>query len=165
MTLERMGHSMGTWQRPKVDISQVVAMLCFCALSLTLTVAVEALEFEQSLQIRSDSARDTTNGTQTSSTSPTPKRSPAYRKFGWVVLKGERKVLWMNDEPGTLMSTAMLPPGVAPLRHPFLTAQSLDPLEESRLRETLNRCPSFAAFVKALKNAGYTVVTGDATGR
>jgi hypothetical protein len=71
----------------------------------------------------------------------------------------------MNDEPGTLMSTAMLPPGVEPVRHPFLTAQSRDPFEESKLAEILNGCGSFAVFVKALEIAGYTVVPGDATDR
>jgi hypothetical protein len=157
-------HSMNTWQHTKVDISQAVVMLFFCAFSQTLTNAAVAEESEPSQQNRSDSAVVEVNGAQ-SSTSPAPERSPAYREYGWVVRKGERKVLWMNDEPGTLISTAMLPPGVAPVRHPFLTAQSWDPFEESKLREILYGCDSFAVFVKALKSAGYTVVPGDATGR
>ena len=99
------------------------------------------------------------------STLPAPKRGAAYRNDGWVVLKGERQVLWMNDEPGILMSTAILPPGVRPTRHPFLTAQSHDPFEENKLREILDRCHTFAEFVKALKKAGYTVVPRDNANR
>ena len=71
----------------------------------------------------------------------------------------------MNDEPGVLMSTAILPPGVRPTRHPFLTAQSRDPFEENKLREILDRCHTFAEFVKALKKAGYTVVPRDNANR
>ncbi len=99
------------------------------------------------------------------STLPAPKRGAAYRNDGWVVLKGERQVLWMNDEPGVLMSTAILPPGARPTRHPFLTAQSHDPFEENKLREILDRCHTFAEFVKALKKAGYTVVPRDNANR
>jgi len=99
------------------------------------------------------------------STLPAPKRGAAYRNDGWVVLKGERQVLWMNDEPGILVSTAILPPGVRPTRHPFLTAQSHDPFEENKLREILDRCHTFAEFVKALKKAGYTIVPRDNASR
>ena len=155
---------MNAWHHTKVGISQAVVMLWFCTFLQTLTFAAVAAGSEPSQQTRSDSAGGKANGAPTS-TSPTLKRSPAYRKYGWVVRKGERKVLWMNDEPGTLMSPAMLPPGVEPVTHPFLTAQSLEPFEESKLRKILHRCHSFAVFVKALKSAGYTVVPGDATDR
>ena len=137
---------MNTWQHTKADFSQILVMLFFCAFSQTLTNSAMAVESEPSQQTRSYSAGDKANGAKTS-TSPAAERSPAYREYGWVVRKGERKVLWMNDEPGTLMSTAMLPPGVEPVRCPFLTAQSRDPFEESKLAEILNGCDSFAVFV------------------
>lgn len=71
----------------------------------------------------------------------------------------------MNDEAGTLMSIATLPPGVEPTRHLFLTARSIDAFEEDTLGKILNRCHTFAEFVNALESAGYTVVPGDETNR
>ena len=71
----------------------------------------------------------------------------------------------MNDEPGTVMSIATLPPGVEPTRHPFLTARSIDAFEEDTLSNILNRCHTFAGFVTALESAGYTVVSADETNR
>lgn len=94
-----------------------------------------------------------------------PKHGPLYRKDGWDVLKGGRKVLWINDLPGTLTSAALLPAGATPARHPFLTGYSRDALEEDRLRGLLDRCRSFSGFVKALRKAGYTVVESDGSSR
>lgn len=86
-------------------------------------------------------------------------QSPAVRTF--YVLRGDRQVLKIKDEPGPLISGALLPPGQKPAQHPFLTAFTLDPMEEDSLRQVLEKSKSFVDFVSNLKAAGYTVVPAD----
>ena len=81
----------------------------------------------------------------------------ANKGFDVLDSKGE-KVLWIKDEPGPLLSTALPPPGYTPPRHPFLTGHAFAPSEESRLRDILDRSASFHEFVDNLKKAGYRVL-------
>lgn len=73
----------------------------------------------------------------------------------WNVYKNGRKVLTVKNEPGPITSTAALPPGKAPRRHPFLSAQALDPAEENDLGMILEESKSFEDFMARLKAAGY----------
>ena len=42
----------------------------------------------------------------------------------WQLFDGETLVLDVSDAPGPILSTAMLPPGMAPVSHPFLSVRS-----------------------------------------
>lgn len=81
-----------------------------------------------------------------------PSDAPTY-----FVYKADRKVLVVQDRPGYLKSTAYLPGGRTPPRHPFVSARSLDPLEEDALREILLKSADFSEFVVLLTENGYKV--------
>jgi hypothetical protein len=66
-------------------------------------------------------------------------------------------VLDIVDEPGPLTSTALLPPGTAPPRHPFLTAAARDADHEHELRELLLDSTSTEDFAQRLRRAGFSV--------
>lgn len=88
-------------------------------------------------------------------TVPAP-RQPSHTS--WYVIKNEHKVLWIKNEPGCLISTAILPYGEEPKRHPFLTSMSFDAFEEDNLRQLLEKSGNFDDFVALLKKNGYEVV-------
>lgn len=75
----------------------------------------------------------------------------------WYVYKNDHKVLWIQNKPGTLVSTALLSPASTPKPHPFLTAQALDPLEENNLLNILSQSKNFEEFVSKLKQNGYSL--------
>ncbi len=75
----------------------------------------------------------------------------------WSAYRGDRQVLRFNDGSGPLRSTALLPFGVAPPTHTFLTASALAAEEEDGLRTVLDASRSFPDFVERLKKAGYAV--------
>jgi len=71
------------------------------------------------------------------------------------VYRGDRKVLWLQNQPGSLISTALLPAGTEPTRHPFINARALDPFEENNLQKLLVQSKSFEEFLSFLRNDGY----------
>lgn len=73
------------------------------------------------------------------------------------VFKGETAVLSFRDEPGPLVSTAMLPPGARPTMHPFLSATALRAEEEDALGTILGQSRDAADFADRLRAAGYEV--------
>lgn len=75
----------------------------------------------------------------------------------WEVYRGERKVLWLQNQPGFLISTALLPPGIEPIKHPFANAKALDPTEEDNLQKLLSQSKSFEEYLFLLKENGYTL--------
>lgn len=75
----------------------------------------------------------------------------------WSVHKDGRKVLTLNNRPGTLTSQVYLPPGVEPEKHPFLSAHALAPMEEENLSDILDKSDSLEEFLSLLREAGYTV--------
>ena len=78
----------------------------------------------------------------------------------WSAYRGDVEVLRFKEGSGPLRSTAMLPVGVEPPTHPFLTASALQPSEEGGLRDILVASKSFPDFVERLKKAGYDVRPG-----
>lgn len=82
--------------------------------------------------------------------------APAPERM-WYVYKGEREVLFITDQPGTLTSTAHPPPGYEPVRHPFLSASALAPEEEGNLRNILDQAKSLEEFLGLLEKNGYRV--------
>lgn len=78
---------------------------------------------------------------------------PAVRSFR--VYDGETAILDVTDQPGPILSTAMLPPGVTPATHPFLSGTALDAGHEDKLRTLLVAAHSFDEFVTSLEGAGY----------
>lgn len=83
------------------------------------------------------------------------KEPPAPRRY--QVLKNGQLVLEVVDVPGPLVSTAILPPGMQPVQHPFLTATARAAFEESALREILDRSTTFDDFLRRLTEGGYVV--------
>lgn len=75
----------------------------------------------------------------------------------YEVFKGDRPVLTVSNEPGLLLSTALLPPGREPASHPFLSGSAQAPEEEPRLREILGHAENFPDFMARLRAAGYTL--------
>ncbi|MBI4062020.1 MAG: hypothetical protein HY403_11400 [Elusimicrobia bacterium] len=73
----------------------------------------------------------------------------------WDVFKGDKKVLVIKNQPGPILSTAILPPGAEPVRHRFITATAEDPFEEHVLGELLGQSRDFAQFVSLLERKGY----------
>jgi len=73
----------------------------------------------------------------------------------WEIYKGDRKVLWIQNEPGFLVSTAILPPGAELVKHPFINAKALDPLEEDNLQKLLSQSQSFEEFLFLLSGNDY----------
>ena len=78
----------------------------------------------------------------------------------WSAYRGDLEVLRFKEGSGPLRSTAMLPIGVEPPTHPFLTARALVPQEEGALRDVLVAATSFPDFMERLKKAGYDVRPG-----
>ena len=83
---------------------------------------------------------------------PTTPPQPTYSAY----LKGH-EALRFKEGPGPLRSTAMLPVGVEPPTHPFLTATAFEPEDEDALRVILEASKSFPDFVARLKKANYDV--------
>ena len=75
----------------------------------------------------------------------------------WKVYKGEETVLEVRNEPGYLVSTALLPPGHKPVKHPFLSARALNSFEEDKLRRILEQARTFEQFLGLLRANGYRV--------
>lgn len=75
----------------------------------------------------------------------------------YQVFDGDLLVLEVTDRPGPLLSTAPLPPGVAPVQHPFLSAQALEAGHEHQLAEALQGATDTASFLQALRDQGLTV--------
>lgn len=98
---------------------------------------------------------------------PTPHTSGASATQGsakgrslahaWNVYDGETLILEVHDTPGPLVSTAMLPPGVAPNQHPFLSASARSSIHEHKLRELLEESRDLPDFLRRLEGAGYAV--------
>jgi hypothetical protein len=80
------------------------------------------------------------------------------------VLKDGQKVLWMEDSPGHVISTAILPPGAKPATHPFINAHALVAAEEDQLGKILGQARDFQEYVRLLRQAGYEVTPAMATG-
>lgn len=88
-------------------------------------------------------------------------------QYGWFVVKGSRNVMWIDNAPGPLQSTAeRLPPAprsgepfVAPqiARNPFVTAKAYDSNEEGRIGEILRASQDFNDFIARLEAGGYTL--------
>jgi hypothetical protein len=75
----------------------------------------------------------------------------------WEVLDGDTVVLEVSDRPGILRSTAMLPPGMAPAQHSFLSATARSAVHEDRLRKILLASSDVEGFLAALRADGLTV--------
>lgn len=73
----------------------------------------------------------------------------------WEIYKDARKVLWIQNEPGFLIGTAILPARTEPTKHPFLNAKALDPFEENNLQNILSQSKSFEEFLSLLRDNGY----------
>lgn len=82
-------------------------------------------------------------------------RKPIGPGSAWDVFKSSKKVLWIKNQPGPILSTALLPSGAEPVRHRFITATAQDPNEEHVLVELLGQSRDFAQFVFLLKQKGY----------
>jgi len=93
----------------------------------------------------------------------------AVRHF--AIYAGDRLVLVVRDNPGTLRSTAGPAPGdpgppgrpgtngPPPGTHPFIDAQAHDPAAESRLRELLDASSSFDDYLARLLDAGFDIAS------
>ena len=81
----------------------------------------------------------------------------AQTSHSYNVLKAGRLVLTVSDVPGPIVSTAVLPPGASPAKHPFLSATAHAPEEEDTLRKTLDQSKDFDDFLRRLREDGYTV--------
>jgi hypothetical protein len=88
--------------------------------------------------------------------SPAPATVPT-----WSVYDGDTLILTIRGEPGPITSTAMLPPGVRPVTHPFLSAAAREAGHESQLRGILDASSSLDDFLARLRAAGFRV---EATG-
>ena len=86
-----------------------------------------------------------------------PWGTTADEPASYLVFRGDRPVLEVTDRPGPLVSTALLPAGASPARHPFLSASALAPSEEHELGTILDGSTSTADFLKNLERAGYRV--------
>ena len=75
----------------------------------------------------------------------------------WKVYDRDELILDVSDKPGPIMSTAALPPGVSPKKHPFLSATAHSASHESKLRDLLEASKSVPDFLKHLADAGYSV--------
>lgn len=75
----------------------------------------------------------------------------------WEVFDGATLILEVSDVPGPILSTAMPPPGVKPVTHPFLSAAARSAIHEHRLREVLLASKDVEDFLERLRAAGFTV--------
>lgn len=78
----------------------------------------------------------------------------------WSIYDGEMLILSVRDEPGAITSTAPLPRGMQPVRHPFLSAAAREAGHESQLKQILDASTDTADFLARLKAAGLRVVPG-----
>jgi hypothetical protein len=81
----------------------------------------------------------------------------AQTSHRYNVLKAGHLVLTVSDVPGPIVSTAALPPGVLPAKHPFLSATAHAPEEEDALHKVLDQSKDFDDFLRRLRDSGYTV--------
>ena len=82
----------------------------------------------------------------------------------YEVRKGERLVLTFTDRPGPVTSTALLPPGAAPVEQSFITADARAPEEEDKLRRILDGSKNVQDFIARLRQAGYVVTSAGSGG-
>jgi hypothetical protein len=66
----------------------------------------------------------------------------------WEILDGDEVVL---------RSTATLPPGAAPVTHPFLSGRARSAAHEDRLRRALEAAVTIDGFLDALRADGFVV--------
>ena len=104
----------------------------------------------------SGGSRTTTTPSNTAVSSEKSTPAPAVRQ--WRVFAGDVEILEVRDEPGSLRSTAPLPPGATPPAHPFLSATALDASHEDQLRALLDGAKTTDDFIAALERAGFRVV-------
>ncbi|MEK7131360.1 MAG: hypothetical protein AAB797_01310 [Patescibacteria group bacterium] len=81
----------------------------------------------------------------------------------WEVYKDGRKVLWLQNEPGFLISAAILPAGTEPAKHQFVNAKALDPLEENNLQKLLAQSQGFEEYLYLLDKSGYILKMAGST--
>ena len=75
----------------------------------------------------------------------------------WNVYKNDIKVLIIRDQPGPLISSASMPPGFTPPKHPFLSGRALELVEEGTLQAILDKAKNFDDFISLLRKNGYRV--------
>ena len=92
-------------------------------------------------------------------TQPVDRSDAVLSAHAWKVYDDDTLILDVSDTPGPILSTASLPPGVAPAQHPFLSASARSAKHEHKLREILNASTSVADFLSKLRGAGYRVST------
>lgn len=73
------------------------------------------------------------------------------------VYKKDKLVAKIKAQSGYLTSTALLPPGTPPQKHPFITASVLVPEEENNLSQLLKGAKDFNEYLSLLKEDGYVV--------
>jgi hypothetical protein len=78
-------------------------------------------------------------------------------EHSWKVFDGSTLILDVSDVPGPILSTAAPPPGLVPVKHPFLSASARSAPHEHRLRELLNASRSVEDFLAGLRAAGFEV--------
>lgn len=79
------------------------------------------------------------------------------------VYKNNKKVLFIKNEPGIVTSDAPPPPtATPPMKHPFLSGESLDNNEAENISKLLEQAKSFNEFVELLKKNGYRLEPGSA---
>lgn len=76
----------------------------------------------------------------------------------WEVYDATTLVLEVSDVPGPILSTAALPPGATPARHPFLSATARSARHEDALRKHLVAARSLPELLDSLRGSGYRVV-------
>jgi hypothetical protein len=75
----------------------------------------------------------------------------------WHVYDGATLILDVADQPGPILSTASLPPGVPPRQHPFLSASARSAVHENRLHSLLEAAKDLPGFLASLIAAGFRV--------
>jgi hypothetical protein len=86
---------------------------------------------------------------------PAPKK--AAMPHHWNVYDKDTLILDVSDQPGPIVSTAMLPPGEAPATNPYLSATSHDAFHENQLHGILQASHDLQSFLDGLRAAGFTV--------
>lgn len=79
----------------------------------------------------------------------------------WSIYDGADLILTLTDEPGPITSTARLPPGSAPVTHPFLSAAARDAGYENQLKVLLDQSSSVGDYLTRLQGAGFRVEQTD----
>ncbi len=90
----------------------------------------------------------------TDATAPQPAAAPT-----WSVWDRHFRVMTVVGRPGPVLSMAAPPPGPGemPRPHSYLSATSSSPVHEDRIGRLLAASPSLAAFLQALRDAGFEV--------